>query len=102
MFYNKMGLTNQLSNSLEYFDPKKSVENNDTEPSPRKCRGTSQHSDMERALYLWFSNAGANNIPVTDSILNEKAQRFGGDLGVAQLLKWLVTTFQKQAWHNLS
>ena len=58
-------------------------ENDDVEPSPRKRMRTPQHSDMERALYLWFSNARANNIPVTDSILKEKAQRFGGDLGVA-------------------
>ena len=58
-------------------------ENDDTEPSPRKRMRTPQHSDMERVLYLWFSNARANNIPVTDSILKEKAQRFGGDLGVA-------------------
>ena len=41
---------------------------------------------MERALYLWFSNARANNIPVTDSILKEKAQKFSDDLGVVDFI----------------
>ena len=37
---------------------------------------------MERVCY----NARANNILVTESILKEKAQRFGGDLGVADFI----------------
>ena len=79
MFLQQNGTYQSIVEQLEIFWPKKELWENDDEPSPRKRMRTPLHSDMERALYLWFSNARANNIPVTDSILKEKAQRFGGD-----------------------
>jgi hypothetical protein len=42
------------------------------------------HKDMESALYLWFTNARAQNIIITDDILREKAKRFGNELGITE------------------
>ena len=42
------------------------------------------HEDMESALYLWFTNARAQNITITDGILREKAKSFGNELGITE------------------
>ena len=48
----------------------------------RKRHRSAHHSDMEKALFLWFSQTRANNISVTDDILREKAKKFGEELGI--------------------
>ena len=50
--------------------------------SPRKRIRMAHHENMEDALYMWFTNARAKNVPVTDDILKLKAKKFGDDLGV--------------------
>ena len=45
--------------------------------TPRKRHRSAMHQDMESALYLWFTNARAQNIIITNDILREKAKRFG-------------------------
>jgi len=37
-----------------------------------------KHSNMEQALFLWFSSARAKTIPLTEAILRTKAMFFGG------------------------
>ncbi|XP_033755738.1 tigger transposable element-derived protein 6-like [Pecten maximus] len=49
---------------------------------PRKRHRSAQHTDMESALFVWFTNTRAQNIPVTDEILKIKAKRFGDELGI--------------------
>ena len=52
--------------------------------TPRKRHRSAMHKDMESALYLWFTNARAQNIIITDDILREKAKRFGNELGITE------------------
>ena len=41
-----------------------------------------KHSNMEQALFLWFSSARAKTIPLTEAILRTKAMFFGGKLEI--------------------
>ncbi|XP_061195739.1 tigger transposable element-derived protein 4-like [Saccostrea echinata] len=61
---------------------KRAREADDVSSTPRKRHRSAHHENMEDALYMWFSNARAKNIPVTDDILKLKAKKFGDDLGV--------------------
>ena len=47
-----------------------------------KRHRSAHHGDMEKALFLWFSQTRTDNIPVTDDILREKAKKIGEDLGI--------------------
>ncbi|XP_069101477.1 tigger transposable element-derived protein 4-like [Argopecten irradians] len=49
---------------------------------PRKRHRSAHHVDMESALFVWFTNARAQNIPVSDDILKTKAKRFGDELSI--------------------
>lgn len=53
----------------------------DSSPS-RKRHRSGVHAEMEQCLNLWFANARAKNIPITDEILREKAKHFGNETGV--------------------
>ncbi|XP_033731864.1 tigger transposable element-derived protein 4-like [Pecten maximus] len=48
----------------------------------RKRHRSAHHVDLESALYVWFANARAQNIPISDDILKTKAQKFGDELGI--------------------
>jgi len=51
---------------------------------PRKRHRSAHHVDMESALFMWFTNARAQNIPVSDDILKTKAKRFGDEMGITE------------------
>ncbi|KAJ8307614.1 hypothetical protein KUTeg_014836 [Tegillarca granosa] len=56
---------------------KTSITSDDIEgTSPRKRHRSAHHTDLESALFMWFTNARNNNIPVTDEILKTKANRW--------------------------
>ena len=50
--------------------------------SVRKRHRSAHHGDMEKALFLWFSQTRDNDIQVTDDLLREKAKKFGEELGI--------------------
>jgi hypothetical protein len=51
--------------------------NSDDCDRPCKVRRVAKHSDMEEALFMWFSGVRSKNITVTDEILRTKAKEFG-------------------------
>ncbi|XP_061164992.1 tigger transposable element-derived protein 6-like [Saccostrea echinata] len=58
-------------------------ENVDCEGTPPRKRHRSAHyADMESALFMWFSNARAQNIPISVEILKTKAKQFGTEMGI--------------------
>ena len=57
--------------------------NTDDNERPFKMRKLAKHSDMEEALFLWFSNVRSKNVTVTDDILRAKAKEFGKELNVS-------------------
>ena len=52
------------------------------EPAAKRQK-TAKHTDLEQALWLWFSNFRAQNGVVTDDILRAKAKQFGAELGIS-------------------
>lgn len=69
----------------------------------RKSAKGSSLSELDDALYLWFSNARQRNIPVTEDILRRKAQDLGTRLDVPEDFKYSsgwVTNFKKR--HGIS
>ena len=46
----------------------------------RECK----HVDLEKALFLWFSEMRAKNAVISDENLREKAHVFGEKLGVSE------------------
>ena len=48
----------------------------------KRTKGHAKHTDLEQALWLWFSNKRAQNVVLTDEIVRAKAKDFGRELGV--------------------
>ena len=62
---------------------RKDTFDSDNEGSPaRKRHRSAHHTDMEKCLYIWFTNARSKNVPVMDDLLREKAKQFGSETGV--------------------
>ena len=60
-------------------------ENDDNENVPPRKRHRSAHyADMESALFIWFTNARAQNIPISEEILKTKARQFGEEMGITE------------------
>ena len=53
----------------------------DSPPEAKRLR-LSKHVDLERALFLWFSDIRARNVPISDEILQSKARFFGERLEI--------------------
>ena len=41
-----------------------------------------KHEELEKALFLWFGEVRAKNLPLTEDIIKTKAKRFGDALGI--------------------
>ena len=50
--------------------------------SAPKISRQAKEPQLEDALFMWFTNARAQNVILTDAILRFKAQQFGEELGV--------------------
>ena len=71
------------------------------EPAAKRQK-TAKHTDLEQALWLWFSNFRAQNGVITDDILRAKAKKFGAELGISDFSYsngWLHRFKQR---HNIS
>lgn len=45
------------------------------------------YNNMESALFMWLTNASAQNIPISDKILRTKVKQFRNGVGVSTILK---------------
>ena len=52
-----------------------------SEPSSKRLRAA-KHEDMEKALFMWFSDKESRRVPISDEILREKAKCFGRELNL--------------------
>ena len=53
----------------------------------RRENATEVHSmptGQESALFIWFTNARAQNIPISEEILKTKARQFGEEMGITE------------------
>ncbi|XP_030006278.1 tigger transposable element-derived protein 6-like [Sphaeramia orbicularis] len=69
-----------------------------TDDNPFRRNRQAKNKGMEKALFLWFSGARAQNLPVTDDILRAKGKELGEKLGVTDFAYssgWL-TRFKKR------
>ena len=57
---------------------------------------------LEDALFMWFKNARAQNVILTDAILRVKAQQFGNDMGITNFTYSNGWLHRFKARHNIS
>ena len=48
----------------------------------KKRHRSAQYADMHSALFIWLTNARAQNIPISEEILKTKAIQFGEEMGI--------------------
>ena len=73
----------------------------DSPPEAKRLR-PAKHVDLERALFLWFSDIRARNVPISDEILQSKARFFGERLEINEFSYsrgWLQN-FKKRTVHG--
>lgn len=65
----------------------------DSDKSIRNRGG--KFEELERALFMWFSDVRSQHVCVTDEMLIEKAKKFGGELNVDNDFQYSVGWLQK-------
>lgn len=75
--------------------------NSDFSPSTKRFRGSDKYTDVDKALLQWFTSCRTSYIPISDEILNTKANFFAKKCGVEETIchSWI------QRWklrHNIS
>ena len=69
-----------IGDILQQRDKLMAIDTSDMHAAKRQR--TAKHTDLEEALFLWFSDIRAKNAIVTDDILREKAKQFGVELNI--------------------
>ncbi len=61
-----------------------------------------KYPELEKCLYLWYSEKLSRKIPISDDMLTEKAREFGGMLGLVtfQYSSCLVRKIQKTIFNQ--